>query len=234
MTALLAAFSLIFGGGLRADLPDDSTTTLIGVDLDLRCSPLQGLTLGARAGWGGGADTTNPERVRLSQRIEIVVVSGARRSIVGALDGIVELQAGALRADGFPSGRPHRVREWGPTAGALIGVTWWAVEAWGHPTGVELRGGASYARLDDRDVYLPFAGLSFVGVLDEPRAAVGAMSLPTNSGPSAVPGCRSRPRREDAGIPGVFEGFPTQTSAGRTVLREAERFRGEAPKGPPP
>ena len=34
--------------------------------------------------------------------------------------------------------------------------------------GLELRGGVTYTRLNQQDVYLPFAGLSLVGALDEP------------------------------------------------------------------
>ncbi len=166
--ALATAATLIFGGGLRVDQPSDDTPTLFGVDLDLRYAVFEGAHVGLRAAWGGGVNDNNPERLLITQRTEVVAVLGGRLPLTETVDLLAEATGGVFRADGWPRGALPNLHQWSVQVGGDVGATAWLMRAWGHPMGLELRAGAAYTRLNQQDIYLPFVGLSLVGVLDEP------------------------------------------------------------------
>lgn len=165
-TALFAAGALLFGGGLRADFPDDAPT-LAGVELDLKYFLLQEAWIGLSAAWGGGADDRNPERVLISQRVEVSGLLGAR---LGDEDfgALVGARAGAFRAQGFPRGPLPRIYAWGPLVGAETGVYIRLGDPWGHPLWLEPRGGWSTARIEGEWIGVPWFGVALSARLDTP------------------------------------------------------------------
>lgn len=164
--ALYGAGALVFGGGLRAELPDNPEV-MGGLELDLRWFVLEEAYLGAQVGWTGGANDTNPERVLITQRIALDALLGARLGFDDRFGGLIGARAGVTRGEGFPRGNLPRVSAWGPAVGAEVGGYFSVGRAWGHQVWLEPRMGWTRARLEDRWYDLPFFGLALSGRLDE-------------------------------------------------------------------
>ena len=166
MTALLA--SLLLTGGLHLDLPQtdvpDGASLMGGAHLALRWQLLPEATLGTQIGWSGGAEDTNPERVRFFQRTHALALIGL--TPLGSDSRLrVEGRAGLSHLNGWPFGALSRRTQLSPTIGAGVGGGLALGAWWGHPMSLDLSGSWDALRLGDAWISVPGVAIGLTGHL---------------------------------------------------------------------
>lgn len=161
MIALLSG--LIFVGGLQLDAPEQPGV-MAGAHLELRWRGLPGAHLGGRVGWKGGADDTNPEAVRLVQRIEALGLLGFHLNL-GDVTLRGDLLAGMSRVERWPFGALPPRSQFSPTIGVDVGAAIPIGTAWGHPMALDLSVGEVFFRVGDEWITAPMATIGLAGQL---------------------------------------------------------------------
>jgi hypothetical protein len=165
LASLLAGLPLYLDGGLRADFPQDAAPPVYSLVLDLRLFVVPDAFVGVEVGYGGGVDTRNPERVRAAGKLEAVATLGGRLAVGDGFTLGLGGRAGLVRVDGWPRGTLPALHAYGPLVGAEATVGLPLGHAWGHPMGLEVRGGYAQMRLDSTFIGEPSVGVFVTGRL---------------------------------------------------------------------
>lgn len=161
--AAVGALPLFMDGGLRVDFPQDAAPPVYSLVLDLRLFVLPEACVGVEIAYGGGVDTRNPEKVRAAGKLEAVATLGSRLPVGERLSLGLGGRAGLVRVDGWPRGTLPALHAYGPLVGAEATAGLHLGHAWGHPMGLEVRGGYAQMRLDSTFIAEPSVGVFVTG-----------------------------------------------------------------------